>query len=69
MKCFIGLDIGTSSVKGVLMTEDGSVKKTARGGFDYTKLENGGIEIDADDFVNVCFSAIRELTQAADGPI
>jgi len=69
MKCFIGLDIGTSSIKGVLMTEDGSVKKTARGAFDYTKLENGGVEIAADDFANVCFSAIRELAQAADGPI
>jgi len=69
MNYLIGLDIGTSSVKGVLMTEAGTVKKTARGGFDYTKLENGGLEIEADAFVAVCFSAIRELVEAADGPI
>ncbi|MBR2972646.1 MAG: hypothetical protein IKC41_00405 [Clostridia bacterium] len=69
MRNIIGLDIGTSSVKGILMTEDGTVKKTARGGFDYTKLENGGIEIAADDFIDVCFSTIRELAQAADGEV
>ena len=69
MNNLIGLDIGTSSVKGILMTEDGNIKKVARGAFEYTKLENGGVEINADDFVIVCFSTIRELAQAADDKI
>ena len=69
MRNIIGLDIGTSSVKGILMAEDGTVKKTARGAFTYTKLENGGLEIAADDFADVCFSTIRELAQAADGGV
>ncbi len=69
MKYLIGLDIGTSSVKGVLMTSDGVVVHTAHGGFVYTKLQNGGVEIDAEEFVSVCFEAIRELASAADGHI
>ena len=66
MKYLIGLDIGTSAVKGVLMTEDGTVSKTSSEVFDYTWLENGGVEIDADRFVDACFSAIKELAQSAD---
>lgn len=69
MNYLIGLDIGTSSVKGVLMTEDGKITKTAHVTFDYAKFENGGVEIDADKFTDVCFSAIKELTQEADGKI
>ena len=69
MNYLIGLDIGTSSVKGVLMTEDGSVEKIANRSFVYTKYDNGGIEIDANQFVNDCFVAINELAQGADGNI
>lgn len=69
MKYLIGLDIGTSSVKGVLMSTDGVVIHTAHGGFVYTKLPNGGVEIDAEEFVSVCFGAIRELASATDGHI
>lgn len=69
MNYLIGLDIGTSSVKGVLMSTEGAVVKTAHGTFKYTKLENGGVEIDADKFVDVCISAIKELSVEADGEI
>jgi len=67
MNYLIGLDIGTSSVKGVLMAEDGSVQKTAHKSFTYTKTAEGGVEIDAEMFVQVCFSAIRELAQGSEG--
>ena len=40
MNCLIGLDIGTSSVKGVLMSVEGELVSTAHGGFKYTKTEN-----------------------------
>ena len=70
MKYLIGLDIGTSSVKGVLMTEDGKVKKKAHGSFKYTQLENGGLEIDTDAFVTICIQAIKELASGAtDGDV
>lgn len=66
MSYVIGLDIGTSSVKGVLMTKSGAVKKTAHSSFSYRRLENGGVETDADEFVETCFLAIRELMAADD---
>lgn len=69
MNYLIGLDIGTSSVKGVLMTENGTVEKTSHKQFLYTVLDNGGVEIDADEFAGVCFSAIKELSLAADGEV
>ncbi|MBO5908467.1 MAG: hypothetical protein J6Q67_01590, partial [Clostridia bacterium] len=59
----------TSSVKGVLMAEDGKIIRTAHGAFDYTKYENGGVEIDADKFVDVCFRTIKELSDGVDGEI
>lgn len=49
MSHLIGMDMGTSSVKAILMTEEGKVKKVSRGAFDYTKLGNGGVEISAKD--------------------
>ena len=53
MGYLIGLDIGTSSVKGVLMADDGTVCKTAQGVFGYERLGNGGVEIDANSFVDI----------------
>ncbi len=69
MSHLIGMDMGTSSVKAILMTEDGKVQKVARGAFDYTKLENGGVEISAKDFANVCIGVIKELSDAAKGDV
>ena len=64
MRYLIGLDIGTSSVKGVLMAEDGTVQKTAHGAFSYRILDNQCIEIDADTFEEVCCRTIRALASA-----
>ena len=62
MKYLIGLDIGTSAVKGVLMREDGNVLATEGEAFKYTLLDNGGVEIEADCFINSCFTAIKKLS-------
>ena len=35
MKYFIGLDVGTSAVKGALMSEDGSIIKVTDKKFEY----------------------------------
>ena len=66
MEYIIGLDIGTSSVKGVLVTVDGKIRQTAREAFSYTRLENGGVEISAEDYLNACMKAIRTLASAGD---
>ncbi|MBQ4574475.1 MAG: hypothetical protein IJA85_04680 [Clostridia bacterium] len=69
MQYLIGLDIGTSSVKGVLLTVDGKIAATAREGFVYTSLDNGGLEISGADYLKVCYAAIKKLAAAADGEI
>lgn len=67
MQYLIGLDIGTSSVKGVLMTIDGKVIAKAHEGFDYDTNSGGIVEIGADKFTNSCLAAIKSLTDAANG--
>ena len=62
----IGLDIGTSSVKGILTFGNGQIVKTARKDFRYTYLDNGGVEISAESYIEACFCAIRELSEGQD---
>ncbi len=65
--CYIiGLDIGTSSVKGVLMKDTGEIEKTAHKFFEYERTENGKVQIDSEIFVNICYSAINELAKDRD---
>lgn len=66
MDFFLGLDIGTSSVKGVLMTAEGEVIHTAKESFSYYTLENGGVEISARDYLEVCYGAMRNLAGKAE---
>ncbi len=69
MRYLIGLDIGTSSVKGVLMSVDGKIKKEAHASFTY-ETEGDIVEISADSFLASCVSAIKTLADAAsDGEI
>lgn len=70
MDYLIGLDIGTSSVKAVLMTTEGQVNKTCKGVFTYQKSEDGKCELVAKEYLDVCISTIRELAKGvADGEI
>lgn len=66
MDYLIGLDIGTSSVKGVLMATDGRIVKNAKEVFSYQRLENGGVELNAEAYLTTCFSAIKKLANAAE---
>lgn len=66
----IGLDIGTSSVKGVLLTTKGRVEKTVKEVFTYKKFENGGLELVPGEYLEACMKALRKLAEAAvDGEI
>ena len=70
MEYLIGLDIGTSSVKGILMTTEGTVVQNAKEQFTYELLDNGGVEIGAEDYLTACFRALQKLSMAAkDGVI
>lgn len=61
MDCLIGLDIGTTAIKGVIITVDGKVLNTVTGGYNYLVKENQKL-LDPDEFLNVCFSVIKKLT-------
>lgn len=61
MNCFIGLDIGTSAVKGAAMSEDGKVLGTVTGKYNYYG-EDGQSLLNPQEFVDACFSVISELS-------
>lgn len=64
---YIGLDIGTSSVKGVLMTPEGHIVKKVKEVFTYQNLPNGGLELDASHYLQVCFQTLRKLAEDVSG--
>ena len=68
MEFFIGLDIGTSAVKGALMRTDGVVVTTKSAPFEYA-VEGSAKFLDPAHFTGQCFSVIRELASAANGRI
>lgn len=63
MEYLIGLDIGTSSVKGVILSKEGKVVccKTKAHNYYY---ENDFKLMNADDFCTTCFDVIAELNKA-----
>ena len=60
MDYLIGLDIGTTAIKGALMTTGGSVTKTFSGGYNYYGEKNIKL-LNPKDFLDVCFSVIKSL--------
>ncbi len=63
MEYLIGLDIGTSSVKGVLIAADGSSRRTGRQEFVYDRSESGHVEIPAERYIAACFALLRQLAE------
>jgi xylulokinase len=57
MSSFLGVDLGTSSVRGAVVDLSGSLLRSARRGLKPTTGESGGEVVDPDDWV----SAVREL--------
>lgn len=66
MRYLIGLDIGTSAVKGALLAEDGRVIKVTDKKFEY--IIDGGFKLlDPVHFCDTCFDVISELSSYSDG--
>lgn len=63
MNYLIGLDMGTTAIKGVIMTVTGEVVNTVTGGYNYLIKENQKL-LDAKEFLDVCFSVIKKLAAA-----
>ena len=64
MKYYIGLDIGTSAVKGALTDETTRVVATASAGFVYIEKGTGKF-LEPEKFVDTCMSVIGELAGKA----
>ena len=63
MDLLIGLDIGTTAIKGVLTSSEGKIIKTVSGGYDYYTESNKKLQ-KPDDFINTCFSVIKSLADS-----
>ncbi|MGB4137790.1 MAG: FGGY family carbohydrate kinase, partial [Microbacterium sp.] len=65
MRCTLGVDVGTSSTKGVLVAEDGTILQTAARAHEVSRPHTGWVEMDAriwwDEFVSIA----RELLAGA----
>lgn len=61
MRCTLGVDVGTSSTKGVLVAADGAILASATRAHDVSRPRTGWVEMDAaiwwDEFVSIA----REL--------
>ncbi len=71
-KYIMGLDLGTSSIKGVLLRADGKGEaEYGRSPFRYTVTDDGRVEISAEDYLESCFDLMRTLSAKipADGEL
>ena len=69
MKAFIGLDVGTSAIKGVLVTETGRQIARAVRQVRFLYPEPGYVEIDPEEHCSSVCDVIRELTAQAQPPV
>lgn len=69
MRCTLGVDIGTSSSKGVLVAEDGTILATATSAHDVSRPRSGWVEMDAavwwDEFISISRDLLAAVPDAA----
>lgn len=68
MRCYIGLDIGTSAVKGVLLSRGGKILATECRQFEYYS-QNRAKLMNPDHFLEVCFDVIKCLAEYPDAQV
>ena len=62
MRCFAGIDIGTSSTKMLLMREDGTVIASAQQGYGILRPKAGYAEQDVEELWNAVLSVMKTLS-------
>ncbi|MEG0155569.1 MAG: xylulokinase [Lachnospiraceae bacterium] len=67
MTYFLGIDIGTSSVKVMLMNPEGSIEGIARRGYDIRKEKLNYAEQDMEELWEATKAALKELTEQNPG--
>ncbi|MEV4737260.1 MULTISPECIES: FGGY-family carbohydrate kinase [unclassified Microbacterium] len=65
MRCTLGVDIGTSSSKGVLVDADGAIVATATRSHDVSRPRTGWVEMEGDVWWDEFVAIARELLAAA----
>lgn len=56
----MGLDIGTTAIKGIIMSTEGKVLKTVTGGYNYYIDETAKL-LNPAEFLDTCFTVIKKL--------
>lgn len=64
MKYAIGLDLGTSAVKGILADENENIIASAECKFYYSSPNPNEVISDADDFLSSCYDVLRTLSKS-----
>ncbi len=64
LQYLIGLDLGTSAVKGVLMSSEGAVVSREKAETEYFRADDGRIELDTEAFYSLIADVIRTLAGA-----
>lgn len=62
MRCTLGVDVGTSSTKGVLVADDGTIVASATRAHEVVRPHSGWVEMDADVWWDEFVSIAQELT-------
>lgn len=69
MKCYMGIDIGTSSTKTLLMQEDGTILATAQQEYDIIRRQPGYAEQNMDEIWKAVQKTVKELAARCSGEI
>lgn len=64
MRYSIGLDIGTSAVKGILADENEKIIQSAESTFVYSSPKEKEVIISAEDYLESCYNVLRTLSAA-----
>ena len=70
MKCFMGIDIGTSGCKAMVFDENGSQVSKASRSYDLISERHWWAELDTHDVMSACFDVIQEsASQTVEGSV
>ena len=65
MKSYLGIDVGTTSVKAVLLADDGELRASASTGYATTR-EGSAVEQDAQSWLSAVEHCVRKITEVDD---
>jgi len=64
MNCFVGIDLGTSSLKTIIMEENGKVRAVASRGYQFQSPHNNYAEHDPEEWWDACVDTIKRAMAA-----